>query len=53
MTMTGVVKPVGGGGKKDGKAQPASIKEFNKRLGQEIRRKKGLPPDYERGKDAR
>ena len=52
--MLGISKPVGGGhaGKK-GDRSTASTKEWNRRLRAEILRKKGLPPDYVRGKEQR
>ena len=49
--MRGIAKPIGGTGKRGN--QPATIKEFNKRLRAEILKKKGLSPDYVRGKDER
>ena len=52
--MQGIAKPVGGGhAGKAGKPTPASTKELNRRLHDAIRRAKGLPLDYERGKDTR
>ena len=55
MTMTGVVK-IGsdrdkGKLSRDSLLTPATIKAFNRRLGAEIRRKKGLSDTYERSKE--
>ena len=49
--MQSITPPIGGG-KGKGK-QPRTIEEFNRHMHNEYRRLKGLPLDYERGKEGK